>query len=231
MPIVIQGDYNYNHEQVISKVVATIQRNFDINPQLISTWVNEQKFAATLKELDDLCFKNIMSLDNELLKKLLDITHPESFIEEYMPWEREKCGQIIEEFSNGYIKYCNHHRYLHQIETLQTCEIDHYFVAKSPKDIIEEKIFNLRFNLYVDYTRLLAKKLVDTFIQQLDDYAVYLVTEADFNQLLEWLQKHPADFREKYPCYNNQSLQKLVKVYLKNNTDKPLYTLIEPHIQ
>ena len=109
-------------------------------------------------------------------------------------------------YSNGYIKFCNQHRYLHQTKEKQN-EIDHFFVAKTANEIIDEKIFSLNFNLYVDYTRKLAQEIrneFDLMIQR--NYQEHLVAQTQFVELSQWLQTHTLDFREKRPTYQDEQV-------------------------
>jgi hypothetical protein len=234
--ITIHGDFDYNVSQALRKTVSNINMTYDINPQIVDEWINDADFKTILTDIDNKCYRDTMSVVNPTLDKLLDVTHPEIFIEEHLPWEVDQCGQILEEFSNGYIKYCNKHRYLHKEKSLEQFNnrinkdtskeiLDHFFVKKTPKEIIEEKIFIIKYNIYLDYTNAIVNALTQKFIADciIPRYNSYLVAEADFNRLIDWLGIHKNDFREKNPSYSGSTL--FVKVYLLKNQSLPKFNL------
>lgn len=176
-----------------------------------------------------------MSQPHETLEKLLEVAYAESFVNEYLFWETEKCGQILDEYSNGYIKYCNKHKYLHPDKNgsrrKQDCQEDHFFVTKNPNEIMEEQIFKLRFNIYLKYNRLLAQSLEHTFYKYLEqncNYSIHYVESCNSSDLVSWLKKHPNSFRSKFPTYSDdQSKDKIyIKLYLANNEELPKFELI-----
>lgn len=215
MKIVLNLELEYNHIQVLKQFIRLVHKKYDINPILIERWLNNDKFYTILKETDISCFKQVMSKDNKLFKKLNELGNHSQFVDEYMPWEKEKCGQIMEEFSNGYISYCNKHRYLHIGD-----ELDHSFIEKNGKDIIDEKLFILKFNLYLEYTRLLASQLTNIFIDELKK--MYFARVINCNGvkkevIIEWLKTHPEDFRDKLPNYVDDVAS--INIYFKNEED------------
>lgn len=111
--IILIGDYDYNDQQVLKKVIHHLQQQLDINPLILQNWLNQEHFAESLKDKDRECYRQVMDRPNHVLEKLMEPSHAESFIDEYLFWEKEICGQVLDEFGNGYIKYCNKHKYLH----------------------------------------------------------------------------------------------------------------------
>lgn len=245
--IVLVGDYDYNYQQALKKVVYNIQTQFDINPMIIQEWLDRDNFDEILEKKDRGCYRKIMSQPNDTLDKLLDVTYAETFVNEYLFWEKEKCGQIVDEFSNGYTKYCNKHKYLHNNKKGLTKKpadeknsVDHYFVEKNPNEIMEEQIFKIRFNIYLKYNRLLAQVLENEFYAHLQNdlhYTSFYVKSDDGSALVEWLQQHPLSFRSKFPTYSgdikksrsesDESEKVYIKVYVsENDKDLPDFEII-----
>ncbi len=216
----VKDRYDYNQQQVLKRLIYSIQHKYDINPIIINNWFESKEFQDTFDSKNREVYINIMKQDNPILDKLLEISHADSFIQEYIPWESEKCGQILEEFSNGYIKYCNKHKYLHQTNKY-TNEIDHCFVNKNEQDIIEEQIFKLRLNLYIDYTRKLAEVMSTIFDDKLkSEYNTYYMLYSENNdKLIKWLKKKSLNFREKRPTYHESTVY--IKIYITNGSKLP----------
>lgn len=246
MTITLTGDYEYNYQQALRRVVHNIQTQFDINPEIIQKWFDRENFDQVLEKKDRGCYRKIMSQPNELLEKLLDVAYADTFINEHLFWETEKCGQIMDEFSNGYIKYCNKHKYLHpDRKTLtrnkQETQEDHFFVTKNPNEIMEEQIFKIRFNIYLKYNRLFAQIMENEFYQFLENNLHYSTFYADFDQgkeLVEWLRTHPFSFKSKFPTYRESKNHKVndpnekvyIKVYLAENEEHPDFKLISSNM-
>lgn len=222
--ILLVGDYNYNDQQVLRKVVINIQKSLDIEPNLIKEWLNMEDFGKSLLELNRECYRKVMSEKNKLLEKLLNVSHRDSFVTEYLFWEKEKCGQILDEFSNGYIKYCNKHKYLHNnkdgLSTKKVDDkIDHYFITKNTNEIIEEQLFKIRFNLYLNITRLLAQKLENKFYQYLNSLGYqefYCPINDQLENVIIWLRNNNNSFKSKYIIYE-KDLNEIKRMAMKKN--------------
>jgi len=206
------GEFSYNDKQVLKQVVNQISTEMDIDPVILEEWLNHEKLEEVLEKQDRNCYLKTFKGAYPSLEALLEVSHSESFINDSMPWEREKCGHIIDEFSNGYIQYCNKHRYLHQVpESLterKNMVTKHIFVEKKPSEIMDELIFRCRFDLYLRWTRDLAKLMEGEFYRWLkgadqknytEEYITY--SQEIGEQLVEWLREHPRSFRGRYPSY------------------------------
>lgn len=255
------GDYDHNSQQSLKLAVNQIQTKFDLHHDIIQKWLDQEDFQDKLNALDKKCYKKIICQQKHpVLNKLLDVTYPDTFVEENIFWEKEKCGQIIDEYKNGYIKYCNQHKYLHpnrknplkkqKPKTTSEAKIDtdnkqppkltpeqlnpnekysdHYFVEKNPKEILDEKIFTLMFNVYVQYSRALANSLESKFYKYLVEDLNYHNSYIQLDELrdnLEWFQTHPQSFRGKSYVFSSQKSEsqdgvEYVKIYLHPEDEK-----------
>jgi len=202
------GDYDYNDQQVLKKVIGHLQSQLDINPELMQKWLDRENFDAVILENDRKCYRQVMDQDNPVLDKLMDVSHAESFIDESLFWEKESCGQIMDECGNGYIKYCNQHKYLHPSEhskKSQESKIDHFFVKKNATEILEEQIFKVKFNMYLQITRNLTQAMENEFYQWINSlgYSEYFIEHKHADQVSTWLREHSECFRSKYPIFQH----------------------------
>lgn len=181
----INHELDHNHEQIVRIFLYTIQDIFDINPIIIETWLNEN-YKKYIDKLDSKCFIESYKNYSSLIKKIATLEQPDNFLYN----EKEKCGYILDEYNNGYIKYCNTHKYLHNKIG------DHVYKQKENNEIIDEKFFITMYNLYVEYTRNVAGKLVDIFIETIQHKTKY-VDYDDIDMLNNWLLKNDKCFKEK----------------------------------
>lgn len=224
--ILMIGDFDYNDQQVLKKVVNGLQQQLDIDPKIIEEWLNSDYFVEFLQSKDRESYREIMNHKNPILDKLMDISHVESFIDEYLFWEKEMCGQIIDEFGNGYIKYCNKHKYLHQSKSTTkktTDQANHLFVRKTANEILEEQIFKVKFHMYLQMTRNLAQTIENDFFQFINKqgYTEHFVSIDDTDELIKWLKINQESFRSKYPIYEKD----LIDIKNEKNERRTLKTL------
>lgn len=248
MKLELIGEYDYNDQQVIRKVVNGLQSQFDINPVIIQNWLDRDDFGDHLLKMERECYRQVMDRENTVLDRLLDASHAESLVDDCLFWEKELCGQVLDECGNGFIKYCNQHKYLHikrssgtncgsdeDIENINSFEnnsnkrnrndkenkgnnnntviTDHNFVRKNPNEIVEEQIFKVKFNMYLEITRNLAQHLENDFFQYISNlgYTEWFVKlnnnknnknkiDKD-SDLSKWFVTHSMSFRSKVPVY------------------------------
>jgi len=72
MMIKLIGDYDYNYQQALKKVVNNIQTHYDLNHQIIQGWLDQENFDQWLEKKDRGCYRKIMSKPHPTLDKLLD---------------------------------------------------------------------------------------------------------------------------------------------------------------
>tara|TARA_R100001163_G_C5068494_1_gene208933 strand:- start:1350 stop:2258 length:909 start_codon:yes stop_codon:yes gene_type:complete len=228
----IIGDYDYNDTQVLKRVANSIQLQLDINPELIRKWITTPEFSELLLQLNRECYRNIMDRDNPVMDRLVEASHADSLVNDCLFWEKEKCGQIMDECGNGYTKYCNQHKYLHPTKASKKSrdesKIDHYFVDKNANEIIEEQIFNVKFNMYLEITRNIAQKLENSFFKYIKElgYKEYFMDRSNADVLIEWLKSTPNAFRSNSAIFQKDLDDiKSQKAERSNRTMKTLRTL------
>lgn len=227
--IILVGDFDYNEQQVLKAVVAQIHQESDLDGCLIQEWLNggreghQFNFAELLIDNDRSCYEHIINMDNPLLDKLMSVNQSMvgRFVDKHLVWEKQFCGHVLDQFANGYIKYCDQHQYLHSKDSKIK---DHQFVKKTDKEIMDQQIFKVRFNQYLELTRILAKKMIFEFYGYLDliGYQTYYSPIENKDQIIGWLKDHPRSFRSIEVIYPSD-LEKVIKekqesekVYLKN---------------
>lgn len=206
--IVLKKKYDYNITTTINQFVTRIYKIYDINTAVIESWLNSEEFDNALSLIDTKCFNSCIKGNNKLLNKLQNITQHDIFIDTNLSWEKEKCGHIIMEYSNGYIKYCNGHKYLHKPKTDDLIEditltkkdivYNHVFVEKNSKEIIDEQIFKLKYNMYLNYSRSIIQELHILFDKMIaTTYSLLYVPRTQAPAVLQYLNDNQSDFKEK----------------------------------
>lgn len=219
--IVLKNSYDYNVKTVINHLIHRLYKLYDINTSSIESWLNSAEFNTALTQIDTKCFNLCMKSKNTLLNKLQNISHYDTFIDDNLSWEKGKCGNVLMEYSNGYVKYCNCHKYLHKTQQknehgLEDTNVinDHVFTEKTGKEIIDEHIFKLRYNMYLNYTRLMIKDLHILFDKMIQEKFILLwVPEKHKTAVHDYLLTNPNDFREKSVKYDNNESE-YIALYL-----------------
>lgn len=232
--IKITSDYDYNQKTILSKTIEKIQQDYDINPIIIENWLKDEMFEDKFKNVISENFVSVFKETNEELDKLLSIINEEKYVDDNFPDDKLKCGMILDEYNNGYINYCNQHKYLHQIGRENTDNrlnkdminiinskknaIEHTFVCKSGKEILDEKIFVIKFNIYRKFINNSAVHLYLKFIDEIFvNYNTYLVHHNYLDEVVKWLKTSEKDFISTIlHSKSNSDEQNYIKLYINH---------------
>lgn len=234
--IVLKNSYDYNINTVINHLIHRLYKIYDINTVFIESWLNSIEFQQALTQIELKCFNMCTKTKNTLLNKLQNITNCDTFVDSNLSWEKDKCGYILAEYNNGYIKYCNCHKYLHNITqqknndnyndaeskhnvNKKSCTkdmiYDHVFSEKTSKEIVDEQIFKLRYNMYLNYTRLMIKELHNLFDKMINDkYTLLYVPIKHKNKVHAYLLTNQDNFREKSIKYQTDCEEEYIGLYV-----------------
>ena len=235
--LLIHGSYDYNLEQILKQIVYRIQKKFDLNPELVvRKWLEQDNFQDLFEDINGKIYSQSLNQNGFLknhLERLLGVNNPDEYANKHLRKEFEKCGYIMDNFSNGYVKFCNCHKYLHKtkynveyddnLKNSKGCEdgeinhlgdVKHYFVKKTGTQILEELIFRLKFNIFLLYSRKVIDVMVKNFVEWINNnYEVHFVAEEGFEKLSKFLKRYQAHFRSKI-AFRNKDGSLFGRIYL-----------------
>ena len=108
-------------------------------------------------------------------------------------WDRERCGYLLEQYANGGKRYCNIHKYEHH-----AC--DHIFVCKDSETLQEELHLTQRQRIYQEHLSGFGGELYQQMEQSLLEGREHQTYSLDqLEQVDQWLQTHPAEFKSMQP--------------------------------
>lgn len=134
-----------------------LQKEFDISAQLITQMVNLPQFTSPAQFIIEQCQTHFTEVLNLYKTNFANFSVSQSNNQdmEINPGEREKCGRILNIAGNGYIEYCNLHKYMHPHPEMNISSkgsaVEHQFIVKDNHQIIREHFQNQVYSQYVNY--------------------------------------------------------------------------------
>ncbi len=134
-----------------------LQREFDISAELVSQMINQPQFTTSAQFITEQCHSHFEEILNLYKTNFANFSVSQSNNQdmEINPGEREKCGRIINIHNNGYIEYCNLHKYMHPHPEMNISSkgsaVEHQFIVKDNHQIIREHFQNQIYSQYVNY--------------------------------------------------------------------------------
>ena len=190
----------------------SMQSALDINPNVIKEIFEHYSFVEYCKTMLE---KMINTFKVELKIKSMQEYPQEYYLNSKL--KTENCGYVKKCYVNGYIAYCNVHKYEHQDE-----DEDHSFIYKTPTDAMKEYNNNIKYFLYQEFVTLLCTKIkhyVEDVIKT--SYLIYETTSS--KEVINWLKSHPKAFKVRTKNENK------ITVYLLHNERASFNKCIENH--
>ncbi len=147
----LDGEFNNNLLEVLTSLCLDLQKQFDISPELLNSWINSPSFQKHLEESHATVVAQ--ELTPEPSTAGTQVSVPElsgSELGESLGGSNElndiesRCGKVLKNHSNGYDELCNEHKYLHE-------RLDHEFVIKTEPQLIREKQFEAEWRKVNQY--------------------------------------------------------------------------------
>lgn len=147
--------------KILACLCLHIQNEYDIAPTILNKMINYQPFIKW-------CLFLYNQIHSELEDNLASFKETFNRDKTRVPDdEYDKCGYLITSHQNSFISYCNSHKYLHPHPSLPdhhgNCPIDHYFVAKNPNQILEEKYKSTIHLIYQQFINKLYQIVLQLF--------------------------------------------------------------------
>ena len=184
----------------INHLCAQIQKEFDISPVVLEKLVNNPRFFENCQFLHDQCYAEM----NNLLIKIKEKYNFANNKHTINDVEYEKCGNLINTYKNGYVEYCNLHKYLHphpEIKLFKNkSEIGHEFIIKNDNQIVTE---HYKYSIYVIYQNYvnklhnLLKLLFYSFINQSCEIKSIKIDDNNLQILTKEMSSNPNLFKSK----------------------------------
>lgn len=155
----------------LGQLCLQIQKEFDIAPLVLSQMINNLSFIEDGKFLYEQCHIEMINNINEFKETFFNaLSIDQKF--NIDDTEYEKCGYLIKSYKNGYIQYCNLHKYLHPYSNMicakNELDIDHEFVTKTDAQIIKEHYNYSIYIIYQNYVNKLNNFLKMRFYHQIE---------------------------------------------------------------
>lgn len=201
--IIIPPNLEHDLTGLLTHLCLNVQKEFDISPLLLNQLINDPLWLEKCHFLQSQCYQemlNHLTIFKEQYQSCLE--HSETL--QFNPNEYEKCGHLIHIYKNGYMKYCNLHKYLHphpdmSVKTCYGPEVEHVFVVKNNQQIIKEKYNCSIHNIYINYLHKLynlCKHLYDdTIIHSCD--IIRLDTTTAIDTFVQQMQTDSTLFKSK----------------------------------
>lgn len=179
----------------LCQLCLSVQTEFDISPILLNKMINEKKFLKDSQFLYQQCHSEMINNLNNFKQLFFNLLNENSQIE-ISTGEYEKCGHLIKSHKNGYIEYCNVHKYLHPhpdlICTKQNLDylnggnppdlnqtVDHQFVTKTEIQITKERYYLAIHVIYQNFINKLHYLLKLLFYHQINQSCVIQSVKID----------------------------------------------------
>jgi len=197
--IVLDGNLGKNLTQVLSQLCVNLQKQYDISPKLINSFINKEEFLEYCRDISEKYSQEI--------KDYFQKIQPQTSVQDdhilNQGWESENCGFLIKEYPNGYKKYCNHHKYLHGDQIR-----DHDFQFKTEREITEEEVFRNKLSFYQETLNRFLVNIQDKMTKYISTH--YSSVRIEVTQVLslnEWLKDREDCFKTKFAMglVNNRS--------------------------
>ena len=181
-----------------------MQKEFDMSPILLESLINDEKFSSYCKFLYDQCYSEFINLLNTYKEAFINALENHSNIiindDDY-----KKCGKPLKIHKNGYIEYCNIHKYIHvhsiTNDTSQLQHQDHIFVNKDDNQIIKEYYNVSIYILYQNYLNKLFNLIKQVFCYLMQNYCEIkqiMVDNNNLNQVFELMTNQKNIFKSKF---------------------------------
>lgn len=140
--------------KILCILCIQLQAEFDISPSLLDKIINSDQYINNCLFLYQQYYHSMINQVNKFKSKyvpLLDTEAQRNY--DINEREYEKCGYLKKIYGNGYMEYCNYHKYLHPHPDLpdHSSEIEHLFVNKNKDCIIKETYHHSIYILYQNY--------------------------------------------------------------------------------
>lgn len=215
--LVLRGNYAVSTDNVLIQVLATLcrtlQHEYDLSPQILDQIFNDPEFVDIGHFLHQQCMGEMTLHLHDLKQQPTEVT----------PEEMEKCGHLIATHPNGYISYCNVHRYLHPHKDIPLVhphqvsdtpvtpnvyeyEMDHLFVTKSHDKILKERYYMAIHSIYQSFVNKLYHMIHQVVVERLQHscrMSVVQVTDQTsvsdihLQQIVEMMKSDPLVFKSR----------------------------------
>ena len=167
--------------KALTEICINLQRKYDISPELINEIINDESLKSIATDVN-------RDLYTEMMHKIsnTDILNTEN------NWSSECCGYVLEEFPNGYLKFCNDHKYIHNNTT------GHEFTPKTSEQISTEMEFESKYLTYQNYINELFRILMEYVINKIKgDYRVLRIRADEISKINDILKSNYSCFKSR----------------------------------
>ncbi len=178
--------YNKIVFDCIENNIMSFQETYDVSEELFKKIINDEFLIHVKSCMVQYLKDSKIELQNKEIKSVTSDYYLNNKL------KTENCGYVKECFMNGFIQYCNVHKYEHSNET-------HTFLYKSYKDAINEYNTNIKFNLYCNFV-IKLNYCIKNYIQSvIKNFYTKYENENDYKP---WLLENNLCFKKKNQSKN-----------------------------
>lgn len=192
---------------LLAHICLEVQGVYDISPTVIEQVISTESLKSDMnfvyKQSKTHMINTINQFTDQYQKISAVASSPETLPSEnrtsqaqaQLPLsELEKCGHVVDRYPNGYLVYCNKHKYLHS----HSDSSDHRFVQKTYEQMIKERHHNGVYIIYTNFVNHLYHKLHSLFSHYLNNlYYKQTIHINDVVSLIEQMRQNPYIFKKK----------------------------------
>ena len=195
--LVINLNHEYNtYNDILFECMKinflSLQEEMDVSEEFIIKLANNDEFIESSKEI---IIKEVNNLNNKFLKNKISELDNEYYLNNKL--KTENCGYIKNCYVNGYIEYCNVHKYEHD-------NLNHEFIFKEYQDAISEYNSHVKFILYKEMIVTLSMHM-KSFIESYINKHYVKIERVQTKKEKNFLKSNSLSF-SKRKCLNNNKI-------------------------
>lgn len=210
---ILGSEYNVYNDLIkncISININSMQETLDIHYSVFQIIFEHYVFMEYIKKELIIILDSVkLDLKNKIMKN-----YPQDY---YLnsKLKIENCGYIKKCYVNGYIDYCNLHKYEHDID-------DHEFVYKTPTSAMQEYNELIKYFIYQELVTKICLK-IKFFVEEVIKSQYIKVEIVPTPNICSWFKEHSLCFKtrekdknNKIKCFIDHKNKELFNNYLKN---------------
>ncbi len=189
---------------IFSHLCIQIQKDFDISPILLTHLINEVNFVDNCKFLYHQSHYEMLNNLGQFKDNYNELIDGEGTLN-IDDNEYEKCGHLKKNHANGYVEYCNIHKYLHPHPEMPIKNefgpiVDHEFIIKDNYQILREKYnqsIGLIYQIYINQLYSLIKQLFNYELMRSCEISTIAVKDDNLDDLFHNMKNNNNIFKSK----------------------------------
>lgn len=203
MSIILGANQDKYQVKFLRILCERFQQNFDIAPEILSSLVNDEEFVADSSFITKQNVCKMRKQITDFKKGFNDIiaSNPQPSF--------DTCGEIKKINKNGFVEYCNIHKYLHDVVE------SHKFVKKSSEQELTEYYYRYILNIFQNYMNTIYLIIERLFLELIHSKYRSIMISTDRSMLvLDAMRENPSYFKSRNYYMAPTTDKYFVKVFI-----------------